>query len=333
MLFLSEKRGLILLNQSERNLALALRPQTFEEVVGLDNTIAQVKAVLAKGQMPSAWLFSGKPGAGKTTLARILSRYIQGPGYKGDTAYDIQEINAANFSGVDDVRAFVENSCLLPMSAKYRVYIFDEAQRLSEAAQQVLLKEFEDTAPTTVWIVCTTAPSKMNKALLSRCTPFALPDLDNADVAKLVRRVLDRVAPQASGAELVPKLIENGVRSPRHIVRAVDCFLAGKPVEEAAQGEDHNPTYFEVAQAVAAGNWGKTRGLLKELDYEDCRGLRNVVTGYLRAMLLKADGDRAQLIADCIHGVVVYNPLEDGLAYSATVASLFKVCRKLAGGK
>lgn len=322
-----------MLNQSERNLALALRPQTFEEMVGFEATVAQVKAVLAKGENPSAWLFSGKPGAGKTTLARILARFIQGPGFTDGASYDIQEINAANFSGVDDVRAFVENSGLMPMAAKYRVYIFDEAQRLSEAAQQVLLKEFEDTSPTTVWIVCTTAPSKMNKALLSRCLPFALPDLANADVAKLVHRVLARVAPEVSGAELAQKLIDGSVRSPRHIVRAVDCFLAGKPVEEAAQGEEHNATYFEVAQAVAAGNWGKTRGLLKDLDYEDCRGLRNVVTGYLRAMLLKADGDRAQVIADCIHGIVVYVPVEDGLAYSATVASLYKVCKKLAGAK
>src|SRR6478609_8958379 len=73
----------------KRVLALSLRPSDLDELIGQEEIITSIQKQLSTGRIPHFFIISGPVGAGKTTLARILSKSLIG-------SADIHEINAAN---------------------------------------------------------------------------------------------------------------------------------------------------------------------------------------------------------------------------------------------
>src|SRR6185503_10000650 len=147
--------------------------------------IAAFKSQAAPGRMPRAWMFIGQSGSGKTTIARILATSLNCTHnefgdpcslcLKNSSKFQIHEINAGDISGVDDIREIAVGSQYAPISpTRRRVYILDEAQRISSAAQNLLLKYFEEAPRTTVWIVCTTEPDKILRTLRRRCMVYTM---------------------------------------------------------------------------------------------------------------------------------------------------------------
>jgi DNA polymerase III subunit gamma/tau len=137
-------------------------------------------------------VFSGFHGSGKTTLGRILARALlcEAP-VDGDpcdncdsclsilnhgTSECFTEFDAATNSGKDDIRSIVETLNYDTFSGKRRIYLMDEAHRLSKDALDALLKPMEDTVrgaedKLLVCIFCTTEPERMRSTIFSRCAP------------------------------------------------------------------------------------------------------------------------------------------------------------------
>ncbi|NBR01253.1 MAG: hypothetical protein EBT97_12565, partial [Actinobacteria bacterium] len=92
------------------------------------------------------------------------------------TAECFTEFDAATNSGKDDIRAIVETLNYDTFSGKRRIYLMDEAHRLSKDALDALLKPMEDTVQGSedkmlVCIFCTTEPERMRSTIFSRCAP------------------------------------------------------------------------------------------------------------------------------------------------------------------
>src|SRR6185312_5748985 len=147
-------------------LSTDMRPSSLAEVIGHADVKKTLQVKIASGNIPIAILLSGSPGVGKTTLAQIIARIVQGD-ETGE--FDINTIAAADKNGVDDMRALAEGSQSYPLSGRYRVNILDEAHKLTPAAQDVLLIPTENPASATIWIFSTTEPAKISAALRSRC--------------------------------------------------------------------------------------------------------------------------------------------------------------------
>src|SRR5208337_549258 len=111
-------------------LSLTLRPKDFSEVIGLDVAVNTAKAKLDAGGVPRAILLKGPYGCGKTTLALIIARYIQGPLFDGEP--DIEEINAANYRKIDDMRTLIQGCGSYPMRGLYKVILMDECHQLTK---------------------------------------------------------------------------------------------------------------------------------------------------------------------------------------------------------
>lgn len=249
---------------SGKTLNLTLRPRTFEDVIGLEKEVAAIRRVIEGGSLPRAFLLAGPFGCGKTTLAHLIARAVQGPGHDPDATMYLQEINAANLTGVDAMRDLIQGSNMPPFDAKYGVIILDEAHKLSKPAQEALLKEFESESSPTIWIICTSDKDKLAEGLRAgRCFTIVVRGLDEQARAKLIEKAATAVGWVGDEVEFLTALTKARVTSPRKILMAFEAFRAGMPAGEAI-GTMHFealPEYWEICMGVVFGDWAKPYSL------------------------------------------------------------------------
>jgi DNA polymerase-3 subunit gamma/tau len=180
--------------QPYRVLARKYRPQTFDDLIGQEAMVRTLTNAFARDRIAQAYLLSGVRGIGKTTTARIIARALncEGPDGGGgptiqpcgvcrqcrdiieDRHVDVIEMDAASNNSVDNIREITEASRYRPASARYKVYILDEAHMLSNAAFNALLKTLEEPPPHLKFIFATTESRKLPVTVLSRCQRFDL---------------------------------------------------------------------------------------------------------------------------------------------------------------
>src|SRR5438128_10822223 len=85
---------------------------------------------------------------------------------------DVVEIDAASHGGVEDARELRERAPTAPVMGREKVYIIDEAQRLTGPAFDALLKLFEEPPPGVRFVLATTEPHKMPATIVGRCQRF-----------------------------------------------------------------------------------------------------------------------------------------------------------------
>lgn len=243
-------------------LYLKYRPQTFEDL-DLTRVREALLKIVNSGSIPSALLFSGPKGLGKTSAARILAKAIncEHPSKSGEpcnkckhckaieggTHLDVIELDAASNRGIDDMRAIREAVKLAPAMSKKKVYIIDEAHMLTLEASNAVLKTLEEPPEHVMFILATTNPEKLIETIRSRATNvlFQKPDVSE------MNRALDRVVKGEKikiTPEEIAKIIEISGNSFRDAVKYLEEF--------SIQGESFDfknlMTSYEVLPLISA---------------------------------------------------------------------------------
>lgn len=303
---------------ANRVLALSMRPKLLEECVGQDELINTLLTQFSTGRIPHFFIIHGAVGAGKTTFARILSLMLQvkriddsnnytitPEDWANYKKYDIQEINAANKNGIDDIRAIVENMKYQPMMpSKAKVVIMDEAHQLTTAAQNALITETEDVSKHVFYIFCTSAINKIIPALQRRAYMLSPKPLSDEDTSVLLQKSAECVGFAEDIDPLKEALVIGNVTSPGLILQAAEKFFAGiPPLESVYNCETSKVDTMAICRAVTSGNWKETAKILKPMNKADVAMVRNCLMGYLKTVLINSVGTKALVVAKAIKNI------------------------------
>jgi DNA polymerase III gamma/tau subunit len=262
------------------------RPTTFEDIIGNKNMIDSLKADLAKKTPPHAYLFHGPTGCGKTTLARIVS------GVLGCVGSDFREVDSADFRGIDTVRDIRKQSQFRPLGGSCRVWLIDECHKMTNDAQNALLKALEDTPKHIYYILATTEPQKLLGTIRGRCSQYAVTPLDDNEMMLLLRKVT-----KAEGDTLqkmvYEQIVQDSLGHPRNALQVLDQVLAVPAESRFAvakiQAERQSQTIELCRTLMGSNGWKKIAGVLNGLTKEDPESIRRAILGYCNAILLKED--------------------------------------------
>lgn len=265
------------------SLLIKYRPHSFDEVVGHEVVVASLRNAVRKNSA-RAFLFTGDSGLGKTTLARLTAEAL------GAGAAGVCEIDAATYSGVDDMREITAGMINRPLMSKISAVIIDEVQGLSKAAWNSLLKATEEPPPWAYWFFCTTEAAKVPKTMRTRCLSYDLKPVGRAALTKLADRVVD-----AEQIKLVPEAlrlcVEKAGGSPRQLLANLAMVAAARSkadVLELLELAEENPQAVELARALAqpTASWTTVRPLLAKLEGVSAETVRHVVCSYFTKVAL-----------------------------------------------
>jgi DNA polymerase-3 subunit delta' len=328
----------------------------WEDVVGqpravevLREAAAAAERVVAEasttpGSMTHAWLFTGPPGSGRSVAARAFAAALQcerdGVGCgecKGchtvaaRTHPDVHLVVPEGLSiAVQEMRSIVPTAARLPVLGRWQVVLVEDADRLTEAASNALLKAVEEPPVRTVFLLCapSTHPDDVAVTIRSRCRVVALGTPPAEAVAEvLVRRdgidpAVARWAAQAAQGHVgrARRLArDDEARERRKAVLSVPasltslgaCFAAADQLVAAAEQEAaalsaelDGPETEALKLALGAGGTGKgaaaatrgSAGVLKELE----RRQRSRATRAQRDALDRALVDLAAFYRDVL---------------------------------
>ncbi|SDR92471.1 Recombination protein MgsA [Nocardioides scoriae] len=219
-------------SHSSAPLAVRMRPQTLEELVGQQHLLAPGAPLrrLVEGDQPMSLLLWGPPGTGKTTIASIVS---------GQTNRAFVEVSAVS-AGVKEVRAAIDTARnRLTRTGQETVLFVDEVHRFSKAQQDALLPGVENRWVTLVAATTENPFFSVISPLLSRSLLLTLEPLTDDDV----RGVIDRALADERG---LGDRLEIETDAMDHLVR-----LAGGDARRSL-------TYLEAAAGAAESEGGTT---------------------------------------------------------------------------
>jgi len=155
------------------------RPDTLEGYVFRDPAQREQIESWIKAKTIPHLLFSGAPGVGKTTLAKILIGQLE------IDEYDILEINASRENSVDTIRDKITNFVATMPFGTFKIVLLDEADYISPNGQAALRGVMETYHASARFILTCNYPNRVIPALHSRCQGF---HIDRVDLTEFTAR-------------------------------------------------------------------------------------------------------------------------------------------------
>lgn len=264
------------------------RPQTLDQLVGNSTIVDYFTDIFDKGDpIPQAILLHGQTGCGKTTIARILANYME------VDEMDYTEINSANLRGIDTVRNVIEKVSFRPIASECRMWVFDEVHKLTNEAQNAMLKLLEDPLNERYFIFCTTDPQKLLPTVRGRCINLEVSPLSDTELIGLLRTISkkEKVKIPEEILELIAIQTEGKSRNAIQILESIIRLPIEKMEAAIKQSILESSEGIELCRALLNPKvpWKKTSNILQSLKEQkvEPESIRRMVLGYAESTLLK----------------------------------------------
>lgn len=264
------------------SLAVKYRPQTLDEVVEQEITVKILSRVIASRQFKNCYLFAGPSGDGKTTLARIFAKAIN------NGVGEPIEIDAASNNGVENVRSIIDAANSRSLTGEYKIFIIDECHAITSAGWQAFLKGIEEPPKYTIFIFCTTEPSKIPVTILNRVQRYNISKITNAGIEGRLQSICqaEGFTNYTEACNLISKLAHGSMRDA--ITYLDQCADYSKDLSlknvQAVLGDIAAEVMIKVTNYLIDGN---ANALLATLDsiYKKGNDLRQFINDYLDFVL------------------------------------------------
>ena len=177
---------------------------TFSEIVGHEQIKEHMQAAIRDKKPFHAYLFQGEEGVGKEALARTFAAGLQCQSESADKpckeCVSCRQMESGNQPdviwvtrekaslGVDEIREQLCNTMdIKPFSSPYKIYLVPEAEKMTEAAQNALLKTIEEPPEYGIVILMTSNISALLPTIQSRCLTMEFRPLSTAVVESYVK--------------------------------------------------------------------------------------------------------------------------------------------------
>src|SRR5438067_1536966 len=295
------------------------RPQRFSDIIGQETTVRTLQNAIESERIHHAYLFSGVRGIGKTTAARILAKAlncVNGPTVEPDNTcticreitegidLDVREIDAATYTGVDNIRELREVTQFQPARDRNRIFIIDEAHMLSTGAWNALLKILEEPPPHVIFMFATTEINKVPPTIISRVQKELLRKITLDDLIAQIRKIVNAEGIEADdrAVEIIARRGEGSVRDSLSLLDQVIAF-GGRSISAAdvatVLGLSDTTFFARIATLIAEGDHG---GILEALDEasetgRDFKMLYRDLLSFIRNLLLVAGRANESMLA------------------------------------
>jgi DNA polymerase III subunit delta' len=257
----------------------------FGELVGQEIVVDQLeRAVAAAGRTGAghAWLFTGPPGSGRSVAARAFAAALLcdngGCGVcaschqvAAGTHADVLFVRPDGLSyGVKQTRDLVLKAATAPVVGRWRIVLFEDADRATEQAANALLKTIEEPAPRTIWLLCAPYADDLPTTIRSRCRLVTL----RLPATSAVTATLEREGVPAELALTAARAAQGHIGRARRL--ATDSAAAGRradvlevPARVGSMGEA-----FKAAAALVRAAELEAAAVTEELDEPEREALR-----------------------------------------------------------
>ncbi|MDY0003837.1 MAG: DNA polymerase III subunit delta' [Polyangia bacterium] len=243
--------------------AAASGPCGFRSVRGHDLVIAQLQRSISQDRVPHAYLFSGPDGVGKAFAAAALAQALNcerepGAGCGICPACDrlrrevhpdlIRVVSDGKSIKIEQVRSLEDRLAQGPHEGRALVVLFDEAERLTTAAANAMLKSLEEPRPRVHFVLVTAAPSRLPITVRSRCHHLRFGPLPEPVLAALLVEELGEDPPRA---EAVARLAEGSAARARMLLGSPELPLWQTWCDRLIRlGEDRRPDVPLLVQSL-----------------------------------------------------------------------------------
>jgi len=290
--------------------ALKYRPKKLSEVIGQPVVVKAVGNAFKSDTLHHAYLLSGKFGAGKTSVARIMAAMSNCEKSKFDPCgecdnckaifngnhMDVKELDAASNRGIDDIRDLRRRLSQSPIQGKEKYVILDECHSLTGQAAEAALKLIEEPPKRTRFILCTTDPHKLIDTIHSRCISFAFNKVGWIELFKHLKYIAkeENLDCEENALKACARNAQYSVRNALQNLQAVVNYVAKEKItEEAAKevlGEIGQKIYFVMMDGIARLNAPKAMKAVNIM-FSGGKNSQNVINGLSEHLdnLLKVD--------------------------------------------